>query len=112
MSALGYVVGGPQAVVEALLERTAHSIEVGGTEFVVSGTEAPRDGTLREIYGRLAPVAIIRGDNSPDAGEVIACPSLDTEVTLPAARSSRVPASRLISPCGAFRMPACRMARV
>lgn len=68
------------SVVEALLGRTAHTIHVGEVDFVVSGANAPKDGTLREIFGRLAPVAIIRGDNSPDPGTVIACPSLDTEV--------------------------------
>ena len=68
------------SVVEALLGRTAHSIRVGDVDFVVSGATAPSDGTLRELYGRLAPVAIIRGDHSPDAGEVIACPPLDTAV--------------------------------
>lgn len=69
------------SVVEALLGRTAHTIRVGEVDFVVSGAVAPKHGTLREIYGRLAPVAIIRGDKSPDAGAVIACPSLDTEVS-------------------------------
>lgn len=68
------------SVVEALLGRTAHTIHVGEVDFVVSGAIAPRDATLRELYGRLAPVAIIRGDNSPEAGEVIACPSLDAAV--------------------------------
>ena len=68
------------SVVEALLGRTEHAIPVGKESFVVSGAAAPRDGTLREIYGRLAPVAIIRGDDSPDAGEVIACPQLDLAV--------------------------------
>ena len=68
------------SVVEALLERTAHSIDVGGTEFVVSGGEAPRDGTLREIYGRLAPVAVIGGERSEHPGAVFACPPLDFAV--------------------------------
>lgn len=68
------------SVVEALLGRTAHTIRVGEVDFVVSGAVAPVDGTLREIFGRLAPVAIIRGDKSPDTGEVIACPSLDAVV--------------------------------
>ncbi|MGI9126260.1 MAG: NAD-binding protein [Mycobacterium sp.] len=68
------------SVVEALLGRTAHTIEAGGVEFVVSSDTASRDGTLREIYGRLAPVAIVRGDNAPNPGEVIACPHLDDEV--------------------------------
>ena len=68
------------SVVEALLGRTAHAIRVGDVDFVVSGAEAPRDGTLREIYGRLAPVAIIRGGMSAESGDVIACPPLDTAV--------------------------------
>lgn len=68
------------SVVEALLGRNAHAITVSGVDFIVSGSTAPRDGTLRQIYGRLAPVAIVRGDDAPDAGAVIACPPLDTEV--------------------------------
>lgn len=68
------------SVVEALLERPAHTISVGDVNFVISGAAAPRDGTLRQLYGRLAPVAVIRGDNSPNPGEVIACPRLDQEV--------------------------------
>lgn len=68
------------SVVEALIGRTAHTIHVGKADFVVSGATAPSDGTLRDIYGRLAPVAIIRGDKSPDSGELIACPSLDATV--------------------------------
>lgn len=68
------------SVVEALLERTAHHINVGEEDFVVSGAPAPRDGTLREIYGRLAPVAVIRGEDNPNPGEVIACPPLDLPV--------------------------------
>jgi Trk K+ transport system NAD-binding subunit len=68
------------SVVEALLERPVHTIPVGDVDFVISGAAAPRDGTLRDIYGRLAPVAVIRGDNSANPGEVITCPRLDLEV--------------------------------
>jgi len=68
------------SVVEALLERPAHTISVGDVDFVISGAAAPRDGTLRELYGRLAPVAVIRGENSTDPGEVVTCPRLDLEV--------------------------------
>ncbi len=68
------------SVVEALLGHTAHTIRAGGVDFVVSSDAAPRLGTLREIYGRLAPVAIVRGENAPDPGEVIACPPLDEQV--------------------------------
>lgn len=68
------------SVVEALLGRTAHTITAGGVEFVVATDTAARSGTLRELYGRLAPVAVIRGDNAPNPGEVIACPHLDDTV--------------------------------
>lgn len=68
------------SVVEAMLGRTAHTINAGGVEFVVSSDTVPRDGTLREIYGRLAPVAIVRGENAPTPGEVVPCPHLDDPV--------------------------------
>jgi Trk K+ transport system NAD-binding subunit len=68
------------SVVEALLNRTTHTISAAGMDFVVTGTTATRDGTLREIYGDLAPVAVIRGDNSETPGEVIDCPGRDERV--------------------------------
>lgn len=68
------------SVVEACLNRTTHIITAAGIEFVVSGTNAPRSGTLREIYGDLAPVAVVQGDDSPTPGEVVACPGRDLEV--------------------------------
>jgi len=63
------------AVVEACLSHTTHPFEAAGIKFVASGSEVPRDGSLREIYGDLAPVAIIHGENSPTPGEVVACPT-------------------------------------
>ena len=68
------------SVVEACLARTTHTISVAGIDFVVSGTDAPRDATLRDIYGDLAPVAVIHGENSPTPGEVVACPGRDLRV--------------------------------
>jgi Trk K+ transport system NAD-binding subunit len=68
------------SVVEACLARTTHAIPVAGVEFVVSGTEAPCDATLRDIYGDLAPVAVVRGEKSPAPGEVVACPGRDLQV--------------------------------
>jgi Trk K+ transport system NAD-binding subunit len=68
------------SVVEACLARTTHSISVAGVEFVISGTGAPRDGTLREIYGDLAPVAVVSGENSANPGDVVACPGRDLQV--------------------------------
>src|SRR5882762_1701052 len=68
------------SVVEACLARTTHTISVAGIDFVVSGADAPHDGTLREIYGDMAPVAVIRGENSDTPGEVVACPGRDFRV--------------------------------
>lgn len=68
------------AVVEACLAHTTHPFEAAGIKFVVWGTEASRDATLREIYGGLAPVAVIHGENSPTPGEVVACPGRDLSV--------------------------------
>ena len=68
------------SVVEAVLSRNAHQFEAAGTEFVVWGAEAPRDGTLREIYADVAPVAVVHGKNSPTPGEVVPCPGRDLQV--------------------------------
>src|SRR5246127_709901 len=68
------------SVVDACLARTTHTFEAAGIRFVVSDTEAPRDASLREIYGDLAPVAVIHGENSPTPGEVVACPGRDERV--------------------------------
>ena len=68
------------SVVEACLARTTHSISAAGTEFVVSGTDAPRAATLRELFGDLAPVAVLRGEHSATPGEVVACPGRDVRV--------------------------------
>lgn len=68
------------SVVEACLARTTHTISAAGVEFVISGTTAAKDTTLREMFGDLAPVAVIRGDNSDHPGDVIPCPGRDLTV--------------------------------
>ena len=68
------------SVVEAVLSRNAHQFDTAGIEFVVWGAEAPYDGTLREIYADLAPVAVVHGKNSPAPGEVVPCPGRDLKV--------------------------------
>lgn len=68
------------SVVEACLERTTHTITAAGIDFVVAGMPAPRDGTLRDLYGDLAPVAIIRSEDAEIPGELIACPARDVHV--------------------------------
>jgi Trk K+ transport system NAD-binding subunit len=68
------------SIVEAVLSRNAHQFETAGIGFVVWGAEAPRDGTLRQIYNDLAPVAVVHGKNSPSPGEVVPCPGRDLQV--------------------------------
>ncbi|MET0454405.1 MAG: NAD-binding protein [Mycobacterium sp.] len=68
------------SVVEACLSRTTHSISVAGTEFVISGTDTPRGATLRDVFGDLAPVAVVRGENSQEPGVVVPCPGRDERV--------------------------------
>jgi Trk K+ transport system NAD-binding subunit len=68
------------SIVEAVLSRNAHQFDTAGIEFVVWGAEAPYDGTLREIYADLAPVAVVHGKNSPAPGEVVPCPGRDLKV--------------------------------
>jgi Trk K+ transport system NAD-binding subunit len=68
------------SVVEACLARTTHSISVAGIDFVVSGADAPRDARLRDIFGDLAPVAVIHDENSDTSDHVVACPGRDYQV--------------------------------
>ncbi|WP_078316303.1 potassium channel protein [Mycobacterium sp. D16Q16] len=68
------------SVVEACLRRTTHTITAAGTDFIISGTDAPRDGTLRELYGDLAPVAVVHGHGSSTPDQVVACPGRDLQV--------------------------------
>lgn len=68
------------SVVEACLAHRTHPFEAAGTQFVVFGSEAPRAATLREIYGDLAPVAIIHGENSSSPGEIEVCPTRNQRV--------------------------------
>jgi Trk K+ transport system NAD-binding subunit len=68
------------SVVEACLAHATHQFEAAGIEFVVWGREASRDATLRELYGDLAPVAVIHGENSSTPGEVEVCPGRDQRV--------------------------------
>jgi len=68
------------SVVEACLAQTTHPFEAAGIKFVAAGSEVSRDATLRELYGDLAPVAIIQGESSSTPGEVVACPGRDHHV--------------------------------
>ena len=64
------------SVVDACLGRESHDLELGGQRFIASDVRAPRDGTLREIYGDLAPIGVITGPEET----LIPCPSRDQAV--------------------------------
>jgi Trk K+ transport system NAD-binding subunit len=64
------------AVVEACVGRRARDIAIGDTSFVAVETVAPHDGTLRELYGSLAPIGVVTDAHD----ELIACPGRDQPV--------------------------------
>jgi Trk K+ transport system NAD-binding subunit len=61
-------------VVEACLGRRPRPVTVAGRTFIAAELLADRDGTLRELYGELAPIAARRG------GETVVCPDRDAAV--------------------------------
>jgi Trk K+ transport system NAD-binding subunit len=65
------------SVVEACLRQRSHPLELAGASFLVAETVAPADGTLRELFGDLAPVAVQPA--APGAALVV-CPGRDHPV--------------------------------
>ena len=65
------------SVVDACLGRTAHDLELDGQHFVVAELPVEADGTLRELYGDLAPMGIL----SAHEELLAACPGRDERVT-------------------------------
>jgi Trk K+ transport system NAD-binding subunit len=64
------------AMVEACLGRRDHVIELAGTEFVAVELEVDREGTLRELFGELAPLTVNGAPGTP----AIICPGRDHPV--------------------------------
>ena len=64
------------SVVEACLGITTHRITAAGIDVVAATVPVETDGTLREIFGDLAPLAVTAGD-----GGVLACPGRDHRVS-------------------------------
>jgi Trk K+ transport system NAD-binding subunit len=65
------------SVVETCIGRRAREIQLGDTQFIAVEAIAPHEGTLRELYGNLAPIGIV----SKDGDELIACPGRDQTVS-------------------------------
>src|SRR5262249_14107765 len=67
---------GAPSIVEACLRTGAQDFMLFAERFVPVRTTAPRAASLRELYGELAPVAIL-----PAAGgDAVVCPGRDHEV--------------------------------
>jgi Trk K+ transport system NAD-binding subunit len=65
------------SVVEACLRQATRELDLGGETFTVLETRAERSSTLRELYGDLAPLAVIA-----DGGNAVElCPGRDQPVT-------------------------------
>jgi Trk K+ transport system NAD-binding subunit len=62
------------SVVEACLGQRPHPLDLAGTRFVVTTVTAPHAGTLRDLYGDLAPLAAI------GVGDPVLCPGRDHAV--------------------------------
>jgi Trk K+ transport system NAD-binding subunit len=63
------------SVVEVCLGDGVQEMTLSGMRFLAARTGAPSTGTLRKLYGSLAPVAVVQ----PDGG-VVVCPGRDTLV--------------------------------
>ena len=64
------------SIAEACLGPEAQEIKLSGERFAVARTTVPRAGSLRDLYGALAPVAVV-----PPGGDVAVCPGRDHEVS-------------------------------
>ncbi|WP_300602537.1 NAD-binding protein, partial [Trebonia sp.] len=64
------------SVVEACLRAGVQEMTLSGERFLAARTTAPRSASLRELYGALAPVAIVPASG----GDVTVCPGRDTNV--------------------------------
>jgi Trk K+ transport system NAD-binding subunit len=64
------------SIVEACMGRVAHPMELGGTRFVATQVRVTASGTLRDLFGDLAPVGVVPADGS----DTVACPGRDHAV--------------------------------
>lgn len=64
------------SVVDACLGRTAHELRLEGELFVAAELRVSQAGTLRELYGDLAPIGVLHGADET----LIACPGRDLAV--------------------------------
>src|SRR6201999_3915224 len=64
------------AVIDACMYRSSHDVVLGGERFVAAEVGVGGAGTLRELFGDLVPVGVVRS-----GGELVVCPGRDLGVT-------------------------------
>jgi Trk K+ transport system NAD-binding subunit len=64
------------AFVEACLSRTSHVVDLAGQTFRILEHPIARAGSLRSLFGDLAPIAVVPADG----GEIVVCPGRDLVV--------------------------------
>jgi Trk K+ transport system NAD-binding subunit len=64
------------SVVEACLRSGAQEIRLSGERFTAAWTSVSRAASLRELYGALAPIAVVPASG----GDVVVCPGRDVQV--------------------------------
>ena len=64
------------SITEACLRTGVQEIRLASERFAAARTVSPRAGTLREIYGALAPIAVLPAGG----GDVVICPGRDHRV--------------------------------
>ena len=64
------------SVVEACLRSSVQEIRLSGERFTAAWTVAPKAASLRELYGALAPIAVVPAGG----GDVVVCPGRDAGV--------------------------------
>ncbi len=62
--------------VEAAINRTTHTLELGGERFLIATFPCEVNGTLRSVWGVSVPIAVRPADGSP----TISCPGRDLAV--------------------------------
>jgi Trk K+ transport system NAD-binding subunit len=63
------------AVIDACMYRSSHDVVLGGERFVAEEFGVGGAGTLRELFGDLVPVGVVRS-----GGELVVCPGRDLGV--------------------------------
>ena len=95
------------SIVEACLRTAVHGVRLDDDDFLVVEVESPRGATLRELYGDLAPLALVRAATGGTPPQLVVSPGRDEQVR-PQDRVVLVGTSAEVTAAGLVRQPARR----